>query len=70
MTRHVMKTTRYAVRYTVTFSARLHLSRVRDAVTTSAVTSAGYELALGGSQRCIIWLPFNFIVRFDSPRSV
>ena len=29
----------------------------RDTVTTSAVTGAGYGLALGGSQTCNIWLP-------------
>ena len=40
---------------------RSYPSRVRDTVTTSAVTSAGYELALGGSQTCNIWLPVNKI---------
>ena len=59
----VMKTVRYAVRYTVTFGMHSYPSRVRDVVTTSAVTvqcssvtSAGYELALGSSQTCNIWL--------------
>ena len=52
-----MKTVQYVVRYTVTLGARSYLSRVRDTVTTSAVTSAGYELALGSSQTCNIWLP-------------
>ena len=42
---------------TASFGARLYPSRVRDMVTTSVVTSAGYELALGGSQTCNIWLP-------------
>ena len=49
--------------YTVTFGARWYSSRVQDTVTTSA----GYELALGGSQTRNIWLPkflcsFNFRV--------
>ena len=56
-----MKTVRYAVRYMVTLGARSYPSRVRDTVTTSAVTSAGYELALGGSQTCNIWLPNLFL---------
>ena len=53
---------RYTVRYTVTFGARSYPSRVRDTVTTSAVTSAGYELALGGSQTCNIWLRYYLYV--------
>ena len=51
------RTTRYAVRYKVTFGVRWYPRKVRDTVTTSAVTSAGYELALGSSQTCNIWLP-------------
>ena len=36
---NIMKTVRYAVRYTVTFGVRSYPSRVWDMVTTSAVTS-------------------------------
>ena len=52
---------RYAVRYTVTFGARSYPGRVRDTVTTSAVTSAEYELALGGSRTSNILLPTFFL---------
>ena len=46
----VMKMVQYTVWYTVTFGACVYPSRVRDTVTTSAVTSEGCELALGSSQ--------------------
>ena len=35
---------------------------VRLPVQCSAVTSAGYELALGGSQTCNIWLPSYHLI--------
>ena len=43
------------------------ISAFRLSVRCSAVTSAGYELALSGSQTCNIWLP-KYLYHRLSPR--
>ena len=54
---HVMKTAQYAVLYMVTFGTCTYPSRVWNMVTMSAVTSAGYERALGSLQTHNVGLP-------------
>ena len=48
-----------SVRARIPAECGIRSQRVRLPVRCSAVTSAGYELALGGSQTCNIWLPKN-----------
>ena len=46
-----------SVRARIPAGCRIRSQRVRLPVRCSAVTGSGYELALGDSQTCNIWLP-------------
>ena len=51
-----------SVRARIPAECGIQSQRVRLPLRCSAVTGAGYELALGGSQTCNIWLPLTLLL--------